>query len=143
MPTVSRFEGGHRERNSAPQDRDAQRPAELGAGLRDRRCRPGPLRRSCPDGQVGGQGDDRRQGQGEDDRAGHQHRQASGAVQQDEQAETDGRQQEAASDHQPQAQAAHQPWISMDPTTNATTWGSIHRPACSGDMPAPNAGTGR
>ena len=58
---AARHRVGHRDAVNrgadAAEDRDAERPAELGAGLRDRRCRAGPLGRGAPDDQVGRQGE--------------------------------------------------------------------------------------
>jgi hypothetical protein len=122
----------------AAQDGDAQRPAELGAGLEERRGRPRPLRWAAPTARSAA-------------------RVSTGASAREKMTDPATRTANPAawslpswvSRPKPTAASASPPAItspgrtrrpssgvSIDPTTNPAEAGSIHRPAASGDSPS-------
>ena len=64
-------------RDAVASDADAERVAELGAGLRKTGCHPGPFGWSGRHDHVDRQGEHRSETEGEDDRPGHDDREAA------------------------------------------------------------------
>jgi hypothetical protein len=99
----------------AAQDRDAERAAQLDAGLVDPRGRSGPLRWRRPDDQLGGQAEDRGQAQGDDHRPGHQRRQAVGGADLGEHPKANRPHRQAASDQLRRVDPPHHPRAELGP----------------------------
>ena len=92
----------------AAEDRDAQRAAEFGAGLRDRRRRARPLGRRRADDQVGGQREHRREAEREHRRADGEHREPGRRIDAREHREADRREREAARHHERRTDPPHE-----------------------------------
>ena len=128
----------------AAKDGDAERPAELRAGLRDCRRRAGPLRWRGADHQVGRQGRSPAPAPGRTPPTLSPAPPGRGAVELGEQPEADRRQDQAGGHHQGRARPAHQQRGQQraDDEPQRRTAASTGPPAAA-TAPAPAAGTGR